>query len=40
MNIQITKIFNIRNINKYIIYLLPHALDEETINYYYKIMEL
>lgn len=40
MNIQITKIFNIRNINKYIIYLLPHVLDEETINYYYKIMEL
>ena len=40
LNIQLTKIFNIKNPNKNIIYLLPHHLDEETINYYYKIMEL
>jgi hypothetical protein len=40
MNTQITRIFNIRNSNKHIIYILPFALDEETINYYYKIMEL
>jgi hypothetical protein len=40
MNIQITRIFNLRNPNKYIVYLLPEPLDEETINYYYKIMEL
>jgi IQ domain-containing protein H len=38
--VQLTKIFNIKNINKHIIYILPHHLDEETINYYYKIMEL
>jgi hypothetical protein len=40
MNTQITRIFNIRNPHKHIIYILPFALDEETINYYYKIMEL
>jgi len=40
MNIQITRIFNLKNVNKHIIYVLPYALDEETINYYYKIMEL
>lgn len=40
MNIQITRIFNLKNVNKHIIYILPYHLDEETINYYYKIMEL
>lgn len=37
---QITRIFQLRNPNKHIVYLLPFAIDEETINYYYKIMEL
>ncbi len=40
MNVQITRIFNLRNPNKYLVYLLPEPLDEETANYYYKIMEL
>lgn len=37
---QITRIFNLKSVNKSIIYLLPYALNEETVNYYYKIMEL
>jgi hypothetical protein len=40
LNVQITRIFQLRNPNKHIVYLLPFPIDEETINYYYKIMEL
>lgn len=37
---EITRIFNLENNNTNIIYVSPFELNVETINYYFKIMEL
>ena len=37
---EITRIFNLENPNTNIIYVCPFRLNLETINYYFKIMEL
>lgn len=37
---EITRIFNLENSNTHIIYVCPFELSVDTINYYFKIMEL
>lgn len=37
---EITRIFNLENSNTNIIYVSPFELNVDTINYYFKIMEL
>lgn len=37
---EITRIFNLENANTNIIYISPFELSVETVNYYFKIMEL
>ena len=39
-NLQISRIFAIKDPNVTIIYITPYPIEEDIINYYYKIFEL